>query len=201
MEANLFTITYLFFRLSPFIIACFFSISSIFNNDMKGLIYFVGLVFALGVTMILGNTFKSFIGSSFEPSDSGVCNFLSLGGFSSFSAVPLGLAILCYTFAYLVWSIAQYNLAEHNIPTLVIFPILIISDIFWNVSNNCYPMLSCIVSFICAIGIGILWSWIVQTRMPQYQYLIIGSNAQMCLQPSSQTFICTDNPEDPSAND
>ena len=44
MEANLFTIAYLFFRLSPFIIACFFSISSIFNNDMKGLIYLVGLI-------------------------------------------------------------------------------------------------------------------------------------------------------------
>jgi len=195
MEANLFTFTYLFFRLSPFIIASFFSISSIFNNDMKGLIYLVGLVFTLGVTMILGNTIKSFLGNSFSPSESGVCNFLSLGGFSSFSAVPLGLAILCYTFAYLVWSIAHYNLASNNIPTLIIFPILICSDFFWNVTNNCYPVLSCAVSFICAAGIGILWSWIVQTRMPQYQYLIIGSNAQMCLQPSNQTFICTDTPD------
>ena len=193
MEANLFTIAYLFFRLSPFIIACFFSISSIFNNDMKGLIYLVGLIFAVGLTMILGNSFKT---DTFTPSDSGVCNFLSLGGYSSFSAVPLGLAILCYTFAYLVWSIAQYNLAVTNIPTLVLFPILISSDIFWNISNNCYPILSCLVSFICASGIGILWSWIVQTKMPQYQYLILGSNAQMCLQPSKQTFICTDNPDE-----
>ena len=193
MEANLFTITYLFFRLSPFIIASFFSISSIFNNDMKGLIYLVGLIFAVGLTMILGNSFKT---DSFTPSDSGVCNFLSLGGYSSFSAVPLGLAILCYTFAYLVWSIAQYNLAVTNIPTLVLFPILISYDIFWNISNNCYPIFSCLVSFICASGIGILWSWIVQTKMPQYQYLILGSNAQMCLQPSRQTFICTDNPDE-----
>jgi hypothetical protein len=191
MEANLFTITYLFFRLSPFIIASFFSISSIFNSDMKGLIYLVGLIFAVGITMIVGNSFKT---DSFTPSDSGVCNFLSLGGYSSFSAVPLGLAILCYTFAYLVWSIAQYNLAMNNIPTLVLFPILITSDIFWNISNNCYPIISCLVSLLCASGIGILWSWIVQTKMPQYQYLILGSNAQMCLQPSSQTFICSDTP-------
>lgn len=191
MEANLFTITYLFFRLSPFIIASFFSISSIFNNDMKGLIYLVGLIFALGITMILGNSFKT---DSFTPSDSGVCNFLSLGGYSSFSAVPLGLAILAYTFAYLLWSIIQYNLAVQNIPTLILFPILIISDIFWNISNNCYPILSCLISLVCASGIGILWSWIVQSKMPQYQYLILGSNAQMCLQPSSQTFICSDTP-------
>ena len=192
MEANLFTITYLFFRLSPFIIASFFSISSIFNNDMKGLIYLVGLIFAVGVTMIIGNSFKT---DTFTPSDSGVCNFLSLGGYSSFSAVPLGLAILCYTFAYLVWSIAQYNLAISNIPTLVLFPILISSDIFWNVSNNCYPIISCLISLLCASAIGILWSWIVQTKMPQYQYLVLGSNAQMCLQPSSQTFVCSDTPD------
>jgi len=191
MEANLFTITYLFFRLSPFIIASFFSISSIFNNDMKGLIYLVGLIFAVGITMIIGNSFKT---DSFTPSDSGVCNFLSLGGYSSFSAVPLGLAILSYTFAYLVWTIGQYNLAVHNIPTLVLFPILISSDIFWNISNSCYPIISCLVSFLCAAGIGVLWSWIVQTKMPQYQYLVLGSNAQMCLQPSSQTFICSDTP-------
>jgi len=189
MEANLFTITYLFFRLSPFIVASFFSISSIFNGDMKGLIYLVGLIFAIAITMVIGNTVKT---ESFTPSDSGICNFLSLGGYSSFSAVPLGLAILCYTFGYLVWSIAQYNLALNNIPTLVLFPILICSDIFWNISNNCYPILSCMVSLICAAGIGILWGLIVQKNMPQYQYLILGSNAQMCLQPSKQTFICSD---------
>ena len=189
MEANLFTIAYLFFRLSPFIVASFFSISSIFNGDMKGLIYLVGLIFAICITMVIGNTFKT---DSFTPSDSGVCNFLSLGGYSSFSAVPLGLGILSYTFAYLVWSIAQYNLAINNIPTLVLFPILILSDMFWNISNNCYPIMSCLISFCCAAGIGILWAWIVQKNMPQYQYLILGSNAQMCLQPSKQTFICSD---------
>jgi hypothetical protein len=159
---------------------------------MKGLIYLVGLIFAITITMVIGNTVKT---ESFTPSDSGVCNFLSLGGYSSFSAVPLGLAILCYTFGYLVWSIAQYNLALSNIPTLVLFPILICSDIFWNISNNCYPIISCMVSLLCAAGIGILWGVIVQKSMPQYQYLIIGSNAQMCLQPSKQTFICSDKPE------
>jgi hypothetical protein len=194
MEANLFTITYLFFRLSPFIVASFFAIGSIFNNDMKGLIYLVGLIFALGITLIFGNSFKYLLFGSYIPSDSGVCNFLSLGGFSSFSAVPLGLAILCYTFGYLIWSIAKYNLATFNIPTLVIFPILILSDIFWNFSNQCYPITACLISLVVSAGIGVLWAWIVQTRMPEYQYMIIGSNAQMCLQPSSQAFICQETP-------
>jgi hypothetical protein len=192
MEGNLFTLLYLFFRLSPFIIACFFSLSSIFNSDLKGFIYLVGLVFAIGITMMLGNSI--FMSSVFAVSDSGVCNFLSMGGFNSFSKVPLGLAILSYTFAYLLWTIAKYHLAIHNIPTLILFPILILSDLYWNIANNCYPITSCIFSFVVAAGIGILWSYIVQENMPQYQYMILGSNAEMCMSPSEQTFICSDTP-------
>ena len=45
-------------------------------------------------------------------------------------------------------------------------------------------------------NIGILWSYIVQKHMPEYQYMIIGSNAEMCMAPSDQTFICSTNEED-----
>ena len=38
MELNIATIIYLFFRLAPFIIVCFFSLQSIFNQDLKGLV-------------------------------------------------------------------------------------------------------------------------------------------------------------------
>ena len=47
MELNLVTLIYLFFRLAPFISVCYFSLGSIFNQDIKGLIYLVGLLVAL----------------------------------------------------------------------------------------------------------------------------------------------------------
>ena len=56
MEANLYNLFYLFFRLSPFIVACFFSLISIFNSDMKGLIYLVGLIFTTAITWIFGRS-------------------------------------------------------------------------------------------------------------------------------------------------
>jgi len=213
MEANLYNLVYLFFRLSPFIIACFFSLISLFNSDMKGLIYLVGLIVSTTITWIFGRSIINTqsleaMGIDF-PAEKGsadqkttytetnnipdVCNFLSLGGFHKFSKVPLSLAVLSYTFFYLVYTIAFYHMEVFNIPTLILFPILILADIWWNYSNNCFPIASCILSLVVAGGLGVLWSFIVQQNMPNMQYLIVGSNRQMCMKPSEQQLICTQN--------
>lgn len=225
---DLFGLLYLFFRLSPFIVASFFSLISVFNSDLKGFIYLVGLIFSTAITMGTGHLIPfSFPSTSSDtastvanaavgasavaaatsiitptssttsssPTTSGgippVCNTLSLGGFSGFSKVPLSTAVLSYTFFYLVYTIGKNNMGLYNIPTLILFPILILSDIGWNVQNGCYPLLGCVVSLLVAGGIGVFWSYIVSIYMPDFQYLIVGSNREMCMRPSDQTLICT----------
>jgi len=238
---DLFGLLYLFFRLSPFIIASFFSLISVFNSDLKGFIYLVGLIFSTAITMLAGTTFKSTFfpdfgtgttsdtttstttittpgvagvagvtgitggsskkgGKSFfmgggEPTKGEippVCNTLSLGGFTGFSKVPLSTAVLSYTFFYLVYTIGKYDMALYNIPTLILFPIIILSDMGWNIKNGCYPLIACVMSLIVAGGIGVLWSFIVSTYMPNMQYIIVGSNREMCMKPNDQTMICTE---------
>ena len=231
---DLFGLFYLFFRLSPFIIASFFSLVSLFNSDLKGFIYLVGLIFSTAITMGFGGSISSTAFSDFgtgtgtgtgkieadaekpiittgdqtKKTEGGkyffkggapsvgeippVCNTLSLGGFSGFSKVPLSTAVLSYTFFYLVYVIGKNNMALYNIPTLILFPILILSDMGWNIQNGCYPLLACVISLIVAGGIGVLWSYIVEKYMPNMQYLIVGSNREMCMKPSDQTLICTE---------
>lgn len=227
---DLFGLFYLFFRLSPFIIASFFSLISLFNSDLKGFIYLVGLIFSTAITMGFGESISKTAFSDFGtgkkeepeatvvptvvptvgPAIKGggaaifkggaasvgeippVCNTLSLGGFSGFSKVPLSTAVLSYTFFYLVYVIGKNNMALYNIPTLILFPILILSDMGWNIQNGCYPLLACVISLIVAGGIGVLWSYIVSVYMPNMQYLIVGSNREMCMKPSDQTLICTE---------
>ena len=206
MEANLYNLFYLFFRLSPFIVACFFSLISIFNSDMKGLIYLVGLIFTTAITWMFGRSiitsknldmmdiqFPEKADNPLQVETNGipnVCNFLSLGGFHSFSKVPLGLAVLSYTFFYLLYTIASYHMEIFNIPTLILFPVLILADIWWNISNGCFPLVSCILSLIVAGGLGVGWSAFVQKNMPNMQYLMAGSNRQMCMKPSETYFTC-----------
>jgi hypothetical protein len=206
MEANLYNLFYLFFRLSPFIVACFFSLISIFNSDMKGLIYLVGLIFSIAITWIFGRSIITIdnldiMGIEFgkgsenpvqveENGIPNVCNFLSLGGFHSFSKVPLGLAVLSYTFFYLLFTIASYHMEIFNLPTLILFPILLLADIWWNISNGCFPVVSCLMSLIVAGGLGVGWSAFVQQNMPNMQYLMVGGNRNMCMKPSETVFTC-----------
>lgn len=210
MEANLYTLFYLFFRLSPFIVACFFSMISIFNSDMKGLIYLIGLIFSIAITWLFGrsiitNNNLERMGIEFGKSDGdgssgmveengipNVCNFLSLGGFHSFSKVPLGLAVLSYTFFYLLFTIAIHNMAIFNLPTLILFPVLLLADIWWNISNGCFPVVSCLMSLIVAGGLGVGWSAFVKEYIPTMQYLMVGGNRQMCMKPSTTYFTCED---------
>ena len=45
-KSGLIRIFYLFLRLAPFIIVCYFILLSIFNKDIKGIIYLTGLMFS-----------------------------------------------------------------------------------------------------------------------------------------------------------
>lgn len=44
MDLNLTSIVYLFYRLAPFIVVCFFTLNSLINQDMRGLMYLCGLL-------------------------------------------------------------------------------------------------------------------------------------------------------------
>ena len=56
MDLNLISIIYLFFRLAPFIIVCFFTLNSVINQDLRGLMYLCGLLLLLFFVFISPNT-------------------------------------------------------------------------------------------------------------------------------------------------
>lgn len=199
MELNLVTLLYLFFRLAPFIIVSYFSLSSIFNQDIKGLIYLVGLLFSCFVTIIIGNTIPiSYTYGSDTPDGvsqrvvNGVCNMITIGKNGSFSNIPLGISMLTYTLIYLVYIIAINHIELQNLPTLIILPALILGDLIWNITNDCYKPFGLILSIVCGGFIG--WGWAATVNsfnQPQLFFLNVGGNKQVCHRPSKQLFKCT----------
>jgi hypothetical protein len=193
MDLNIYNILYLFFRLAPFIIVSYFTMSSIINQDIKGVIYIIGLIATCFLAIIIGNVLPE---PNIEDGSNGlvnpVCNLISLGENASFSKIPLGQTVLMYTFFYFVYTIAKNNLALSNIPTLIFFPLLIMSDIWWNVNNQCYGLLPIITAFIIGGGGGVAWSAIISSYgQPSMMYYNVGSNASVCSRPSKQLFKCT----------
>ena len=70
MELNISTFMYLFIRLLPFILVCFFSISSIFSNDVKGIVYLCGLLLTVGIGFVVSALIGMFTQKSKETNES-----------------------------------------------------------------------------------------------------------------------------------
>jgi len=198
MELNLVSLIYLFFRLAPFIIVCYFSLGSLFNQDIKGLIYLVGLLFACFATFLVGQSIPLAYSSGVSNGDimgtmaAPVCNLLTIGKDGSFSKIPLGISILSYTLIYLVYIIASNHLEMTNIPTLVFFPVLILGDLIWNLRNNCYAPFGIVLSIIVGALCGWGWAYLIGTlNKPGLFFLNIGSDQSVCQRPSKQLFKCT----------
>jgi hypothetical protein len=187
MDLNLITFGYLFFRLAPFILVCFFTLASFFNQDFKGLVYLIGLIFACFSTMMIGNSLPIV-----QPENTNeLCNIITIGGTPDYSKLPLGQSIFGYTFAYLMFIILNNKLVLQNLPTIIFFPIIISSDILWNMTNNCYTLVQLLVSLTIGGLIGLLWAYVInKTKMTQFQYFNQISGKQACTRPSKSTFKC-----------
>lgn len=190
MELNIITLTYLFLRLAPFILVCFFCLASMFNQDFKGLVYLAGLIFACFVTMLFGNVL-SFIPRYYPNERPEICSVITVGQQGELSKLPLGQSVFAYTFAYLLYTIITNNYINQNIPTLVFFPILILFDIVWNVQNTCYTFWQLIASLILGGLFGWLWAYLIGLSYnPALQYFPGVSNNEVCTKPSKQAFRC-----------
>lgn len=189
METNFNSLIYLFFRLSPFIIVCFFTLSSIINNEIKGFVYLVGLCFGLVLLSGIGSLIpqSAFNDSEKIESNALLCNSLPFGD----ATLPIGIGILGYTFGYLLFTIVKYKIVIFNLSIVILFPILILADIWWNVSTGCYVPLKCLIALIVGSGAGLLWSFIIwKSKVKEFQYYNIGATNEVCSKPTAQTFKC-----------
>jgi ABC-type phosphate/phosphonate transport system permease subunit len=190
MDLNIITFTYLFLRLAPFVLVCFFSLSSFLNQDFKGLVYLSGLIFTCFCTMIFGNVL-TFIPKYLPEDRPEICNMITVNQQSEISKLPLGQTVFGFTFCYLLYPMIKNNYIKQNIPTLIFFPALIFFDLIWNIQNTCYTLWQLIASLALGSLFGILWAYLISlTYNPSLQYLNKSTNNEVCSKPSKQTFSC-----------
>lgn len=191
MELNIISFCYLFLRLAPFILVCFFSLSSVLNQDFRGLVYIAGLLFSCFTTIVFGNGMSDFIPIVDANERPQICNSISVGQSGDVSKLPLGQSVISFTFGYLLYTIIQNNIIKQNIATIVFFPILLLFDLVWNAKNGCYTIWQLFVSLIIGGLFGVLWSYIIsKTNNPDLQYFSGVNDTEVCSVPSQQTFKC-----------
>jgi hypothetical protein len=78
-----------------------------------------------------------------------------------------------------------------NLPTIVLFPIFLASDMLWNFSNNCYGMMSILLALGLGAGIGLLWAFIIDSsKMSSLQYFSLVTNSEVSSRPANQELKC-----------
>ena len=148
---NFQTMIYLFLRLIPFVLVCFFVLSSIFNKDLVGLIYLGGLLIACFFNIMVGGLFPK--GESNE-----ICDLITINNSLLFANLPVGITVVSFTFSYLLYIIVKYNLIYEHMATFVIFPLFLLADIVWNIQNSCFSIFNILLSLIIGSGVGLGWS-------------------------------------------
>lgn len=194
-KLNLNYILYTAFRLFPFIVVSFFTMSSILNQDLKGVVYLAGLLFACFFAIIIGSAHPMLSTTTATTDENNmVCKTLTLTDSGRLSTLPLGMVVFTYTFSYLVDIIIKYNMASQNIPTLILFPAVIIGETIWNRKYQCATIIQIVAAFVIGAVWGVIWSRLIQsTGALQLQYFNGINNSQSCSRPSKQKFKCTIN--------
>ena len=178
---------YLFYRLSPFILVCFFVLGSIINSEAKGFAYLVGLIFAVVVSYGFCGLMP--VDSSSVPSPA--CSTLIINGISS-ETTPIGMVIFSYSFFYLVYPIVKHHLELDNVPLLLFFPLLILGDIYWNIMYSCFSTFHLCIALVVAGCCGLGWSAMVESsQLKGLQYFNIGTNRERCSIATKGRYKCT----------
>jgi hypothetical protein len=167
---------YLFMRLFPFIIVCFFVIISIFNWDLKGFVYLVGLIITTGLFQIGGNVLLNAIN---KPENGDENQITCVRMFDT--DLPVNLIVIGFTIGYLFTTIARiyitnkqsffdsngdYNSIILFFITIAIFDLLINTNILPEIPglinpNYCYRWLVWIVILSITIFCGWIWASII----------------------------------------
>jgi hypothetical protein len=198
MKLNLLTIFYISFRLAPFIIVSYLSLSSFFGQDYRAIIYLAGLLIACFVTVLADRTIPLRVTKYDDSPDvPDVCNSLTLTDTGPLSRIPLSQTILCFTYFYLFYAINNSpNSVKVNLPTIIIFPIIIVADFIWNYVNMCSTFLGVSIASIFGLGFGYLWGYIVEKMVGgdinnKLRYFNGVSGQQICSRPQKQIFKCS----------
>jgi len=186
-------IFYLFSRLTPFLIICFFLLQSLIRYDLTGPIYLAGLILACIFTILFGN-FPGIQSMNKKTKLPGgrydVCRLIEFNG-GPISYLPLGTTIIGFTFFYLLYTAIQYNLIKENAFMIFLFCCIIVNDFYYNFVNGCSELWVVLFSLILGSSTGVLWAYIVQIIGDPKLQIITGTNRNTsCLREASVQYQC-----------
>jgi hypothetical protein len=129
------------------------------------------------------------------PTTNMMCNSLTLTNGGPLSKLPLNINIITFTFAYLAYIIGVNGAVMNNIPTLVVFPIFIIYQLYWSWANQCNSPMYSVASMVVGGVLGVLFSFAIdKTGIVQLQYFNGITKQDVCVRSTNAKYKCSTKP-------
>ena len=173
--------------ISPTLLIFFMFMSSLFNQNLKGIIYIAGLL----ICSIINIIFMNLIGSGRDEEEAFSCSLFDIPMVSQFNSPYPSCMIIAFTIAYLALPM-KYN-KQMNYIVLAFLMSLLVVDILTKVQNKCTTYPGSIMGALVGFIFGTLW-YIIFHGLGFDSLLYfdeLRSDNVICSRPTKQTFKCS----------
>jgi len=184
------TITNLFQFVSallPLLLIFFMVMISIFNQDIKGLVYLAGIL----ITSVINVFLLNMIANKSDENSSASCNIFNLPfGMNTYNVPSLNSVLIAFTIAYLI--IPMISSSQTNYVVIFALLSMFIIDAISKIMNKCTTIAGVVLGLLTGLLSGSLWYALF--RSTGYNSLLyfdeVISNKTYCSRPKKQTFKC-----------
>lgn len=188
MELSLVNMFQFISVISPFLLGFLLIMASIFNQNIKGIIYLGGIFIAFFINIFIVNLIKS----PASPLKAASCDLFEMPFQSNFYNSPsFNSLFIAFTFSYIF--IPMYFNDELNFWVIAFLLSLFFIDAFSRIRNHCNPISG--IAFGGLLGLVLGFFWVSLLQVSGYKSLLyydeFVSNKSVCERPSKQKFKCS----------
>jgi hypothetical protein len=187
MQLNFSNLLQFFAAISPILLAFCLVMISLFNSDIKGIVYLGGILIACLINLLILNTLKV----KSEQLIPAYCNLVEFPfNLNEYVSPAFNSMFITFTLAYLYMPM-QY-ISSINYPVILFITGLLVLDAGTKITGGCTTfggvMLGSLVGFI----LGLVWFIIFYStdHKDLLYFNIESSNNVICARPKNQTFKC-----------
>ena len=172
--------------ISPTLLVFFMFMSSLFDQNLKGLVYLAGLLI-----LIFNIFFMNLIGSGRDENEAFSCSIFDIPHVSQYNSPYPSSLIIAFTVAYLVLPMKYNN--QMNYAVLGFLLCLLGIDILTKVQNKCTTYAGAVLGGLVGFLLGTVWYILFHgAGFDALMYFDeLRSDSVVCSRPTKQTFKCS----------
>lgn len=176
----------LFSAISPMLLVFFLVVSSLFNQDLKGLIYLAGLMLACMINIFAMNQIKSIKQANTDV----ICDLFDFPK-TGYNSPNLTSMMIAFTTFYVLLPMNYNNSMNYGV--VVFFLCMFSIDAFTKLSYSCTTGSGIVLGTLIGCLLGLLWYSLLKNsgNSSLLYFDELQTNKVKCSKPDKQTFKCS----------